>query len=64
MCDQTKPHNPLLQFVKGLIRASLTIASTWLWRLRTVADLSLPMNVSSTRFGGIRKAHFMTVLWA
>ena len=29
-----------------------TIASTWLWRLRTVADLSLPMNVSSTRFGG------------
>ena len=33
-------------------------------RLRTVADLSLPMNVSSTRFGGIRKAHFMTVLWA
>ena len=40
-----------------------TIASTWLWRLRTVVDLSLPMNVSSTRFGGIRKAHFMTVLW-
>jgi hypothetical protein len=32
--------------------------------LRTVADLSLPMNVSLTRFGGIRKAHFMTVLWA
>ncbi len=42
----------------------LTIASTWLWRLRTVADLSLPMNVSSTRFGGIRKARFVTVLWA
>jgi hypothetical protein len=33
----------------------LTIASTWLWRSRMVADLSLPMNVSSTRFDGIRK---------
>src|ERR1700722_20455454 len=42
----------------------LTIASTWVWRLRTVADLSLPMNVSSRRFGGTRKALFATVLWA
>jgi plasmid stability protein len=31
------------------------------WRLRIVVDLSLPMSASFTRFGGIRKAHFMTV---